>query len=163
MSLAEVQKMCQYNRWANQRVLQSLRAISQEQFTRDLKGSHGSIRGTLAHLASAEWIWLQRWTGKPGTRMLPETDFDTVDLAAQRLTQFDQDLAEYVQALSEDDLKSSKRYFTTEGKRYDNVLQDMLFHLFNHSSYHRGQIAAMLRQVDAQPQGTDFILYCRQS
>lgn len=162
MSPSEIRKICHYNTWANQRTLESLQAIDQQQFTRDLSASHGSIRGTLAHLASAEWIWLQRWTGKPGTRMLPETDFETVGIATQRLAQFDRDLAEYVNSLSEADLQSVKSYVTTEGKPYSNVLQDMLIHLFNHSSYHRGQIAALLRQVEAVPKGTDFIVYCRQ-
>ncbi len=162
MSPSEIQKMCHYNSWANQRMLESLRAIDQQQFTRDLKASHGSIRGTLTHLASAEWIWLQRWMGKPAARMLPETEFETVEIAAPRLTQFDRDLAEYVHSLSASDLQGIKNYVTTEGKPYSSVVQDMLIHLFNHSSYHRGQIAALLRQVDAVPQGTDFILYCRQ-
>jgi uncharacterized damage-inducible protein DinB len=161
MSPSEIRNMYRYNGWANQRVLASLRSIDQERFVRHLKTSHGSIRGTVAHLASAECIWLQRWTGKPGNQMLPESDFETIEIASQRLTEFDNDLVDYVNSLSEEDLRSTKSYVTTQGKPYSNVVQDMLVHLINHSTYHRGQIAALLRQVDAVPQSTDFILYCR--
>ena len=63
--------------------------------------------------------------------------------------------------MTQEDLDGSRGYKTTEGKPYSNVLSDMLLHLANHSSYHRGQIATLLRQSRAVPQSTDFILFIR--
>jgi uncharacterized damage-inducible protein DinB len=161
MTLTEIRRLYRYNAWANQRVLDSLRLLDQEQFTRDLKASHRSVRGTLAHLAAAEWVWLSRWRGISPTIPLPDTEFETVDIAAKRLTELDTELGRYVEALDEPGLNEVKSYRTIDGKPFSNELQEMLLHLINHSSYHRGQIAALLRQVGATPQGTDLISFFR--
>ena len=161
MNLIEIQRLYGYNTWANERVLESLRPIGQEVFTSNQQASHGSIRGIVAHIAGAEWIWLQRWNGSsPGT-LLPESEFETVEIAAQRLRTIDNDLQQFTSRLTQDDLDGSRGYRTTEGKAYSNVLSDMLVHVANHSSYHRGQIATLLRQLGAEPQSTDFILFIR--
>lgn len=161
MTLSEVKRLYDYNAWANRRVSDTLRLLDQERFIRDLRSSHGSIRGTVAHLAGAEWIWRQRWSGSSPRGLLPESEFETVEIASCRLEEIDRDLVAYVETLNPAELESVKNYVTTDGKPYSNVLRDLLVHLANHSSYHRGQIATLMRQVGAIPQATDFILYCR--
>lgn len=161
MTPLEMRRLSQYNAWANRRTLDSLQSLDQERFTRNLHASHGSIRGTLTHLAAAEWIWLERWNGRSPSSLLPETEFESVALATQRVTEIDRQLLSYVEALDASDLEVVKDYCSTEGKLYSNVLHDMLQHVINHSSYHRGQIASLLRQVGAVPQQTDLILYFR--
>ena len=161
MNLREIQRLYDYNNWANERVLESLRPIGQEVFTSNKQASHGSIRGIIAHIAAAEWIWLERWKGSSPAGLLPESEFETVEIATQRLRKIDHDLQQFTSALTQADLDGSRGYKTTEGKAYSNVLSDMLLHLANHSSYHRGQITTLLRQSGAAPQSTDFILFIR--
>jgi len=161
VNLIEIQRLYDYNRWANERVLESLQPIGQEVFTRNKQASHGSIRGIVAHIAGAEWIWLERWKGSSPVSLLSESEFETVEIAAQRLRKIDHDLKQFTTRLTQEDLDGSRGYKTTEGKAYSNVLSDMLLHLANHSSYHRGQIATLLRQSGAVPQSTDFILFIR--
>jgi len=161
VNLREIQRLYDYNRWANERVLESLQPIGQEAFTRNKQASHSSIRGIIAHIAGAEWIWLERWKGSSPVGLLPESEFETVEIAAQRLRKIDVDLQQFTSGLTQVDLDGSRGYKTTEGKAYSNVLSDMLLHLANHSSYHRGQITTLLRQSGAVPQSTDFILFIR--
>ena len=161
MNLTEVQRLYDYNSWANERVLESLQPIGQEVFASNKQASHGSIRGIIAHIAGAEWIWLERWKGSSPAGLLPESEFETVEIAAQRLRKIDHDLQQFTSGLTQADLDGSRGYKTTEGKAYSNVLSDMLLHLANHSSYHRGQITTLLRQSGALPQSTDFILFIR--
>jgi len=161
VNLSEIQRLYDYNRWANERVLESLQPIGQDVFTRNKQASHGSIRGIIAHIAGAEWIWLERWKGSSPVGLLPESEFETVEMAAQRLRKIDVDLQQFTTGLTQADLDGSRDYRTTEGKAYSNVLSEMLFHLANHSSYHRGQITTLLRQAGAAPQSTDFILFIR--
>lgn len=161
MNLIEIQRLYNYNSWANERVLESLRLIGQERFIINKQASHGSIRGVIAHIAAAEWIWLERWKGSSPVSLLPEAEFGTVEIATQRLRRIDHDLQEFVGHLTEADLAGRREYKTTEGKAFSNVLSDMLLHVVNHSSYHRGQIATLLRQSGAVPQSTDFILFIR--
>ena len=161
MNLMEIQRLYDYNRWANERVLESLRPIRQDVFTSNKQASHGSIHGIIAHIAAAEWIWLERWKGSSPVSLLPESEFETVEIATRRLCKIDHDLQEFTSQLTQEDVDGSCGYRTTEGKAYSNVLCDMLLHVVNHSSYHRGQITTLLRQSGAVPQSTDFILFIR--
>jgi uncharacterized damage-inducible protein DinB len=161
MTADEINTLFKYNAWANERLLSSLQSLDSERFTRNLNASHRSIRGTVAHLAAAEWIWLERWRGRSPDRLLPEAEFETIEMAARRLAEIDSELGKHMKGLTQTDLEGKRDYVTTEGKPYSNVLQDMLLHLINHSTYHRGQVASLLRQVGATPIATDLIVYLR--
>jgi uncharacterized damage-inducible protein DinB len=161
MNLAEIQRLYDYNGWANECVLDSLRHIGQDLFASNRQASHGSIRGVIAHIAAAEWIWLERWKGLSPTTLLPESEFETAEIATQRLRSIDRKLVEFTRQLRQTDLDGRREYKSTEGKAYSNVLSDMLLHLVNHSSYHRGQITTLLRQSGCVPQSTDFIRFIR--
>ena len=161
VNVVEIQRLYDYNSWANERVLESLQPIGQDVFTDNRQASHGSIRGIIAHIGGAEWIWLQRWKGASAGSLLAESEFETIEIAAQRLRKIDQDLQEFTSQLTQLDVDGRRGYSTTEGKAYSNVLSDMLLHVVNHSSYHRGQITTLLRQAGAVPQSTDFIRFIR--
>jgi uncharacterized damage-inducible protein DinB len=162
MTHSEIKELFAYNVWANQRIVDSIIQLSPEQFSRSLGGSHGSIHGTLAHLAAAEMIWLERWQGKAGTKLLPEQYFDTIEKATRRLTEIDAEMMDFINQFPESDLEKSKSYTTTEGKIHSNLFRHMFSHLLNHSTYHRGQLAALLRLAGAVPIPTDLIIYYRQ-
>jgi uncharacterized damage-inducible protein DinB len=161
VNVIEIQRLYDYNSWANERVLESLRPIGQDVFTDNRQASHGSIRGIIAHIAGAEWIWLERWKGFAPGSLLQESEFETTEIAAQRLRKIDHDLQEFTSRLTQMDIDGGRGYTTMEGKACSNVLSDMLLHVVNHSSYHRGQITTLLRQAGAVPQSTDFIRFIR--
>src|SRR4029077_4723180 len=79
-----IRELYVYNHWANQRALASVTPLSPEHFTRGMGNSFGSLRDTLAHIRSAEWIWLERWLGRSPRSMLPASDFPTVEALRQR-------------------------------------------------------------------------------
>lgn len=162
MTHSEIKELFAYNAWANRRVIDSISQLAAEQFSQNLGGSHGSIRGTLAHLAAAEIIWLERWQSKAGTKLLPEQEFGTIEEATRRLTEIDAEMMEFINHFPESDLEKSRAYTTTEGKTHSNLFRHMFLHLLNHSSYHRGQLAALLRQAGAVPNPTDLIIFYRQ-
>ncbi len=161
VNLTEIKRLYDYNSWANERVLESLRRISHDAFVSDRGASHGSVRGIIAHVAGAQWIWLERWKGVSPVALLPESEFETVEIATERLARIDHDLQDFTGQLTQADIDGSRGYRTTEGKPYSNILGDMMLHVANHSTYHRGQITTLLRQLGAVPQSTDFILFLR--
>jgi uncharacterized damage-inducible protein DinB len=161
VNLIEIQRLYDYNRWANERVMESLRPIGQDVFISNKQASHGSIRGIVTHIAAAEWIWLERWRGASPAGLLPESEFETIQIASERLRTIDHEMHQFTSQLTQSDIEGSRGYTTTEGKACSNVLSDMLLHVVNHSSYHRGQITTLLRQSGAVPQPTDFILFIR--
>jgi uncharacterized damage-inducible protein DinB len=151
-----------YNRWANRRTFQSAFEVPAEEFERDLKGSFSSVRDTLVHIIAAEWVWLRRWKG-----VSPRSMPDAVELAAPEVIQrkwkeVEQEQASYIETLTDDDLRAIVRYTNTKGEEWEYPLWEMLVHVVNHSSYHRGQIATMLRQLGCKPASTDFLLFCEE-
>jgi uncharacterized damage-inducible protein DinB len=70
-------------------------------------------------------------------------------------------MSEFVSSLTEENISAVVTYKTTEGKQFSYPLWQMMQHVVNHSSYHRGQIVTMLRQLGIRPVGTDLIAYYR--
>jgi len=148
-----------YNRWANARVLDAAAKLNPAQYTRDLSNSFLSLRDTLTHILAAEWIWLKRWQSESPKALLDPADFP--DLAALRAKwlEVEREQMAFVNNLTDERLNASISYINTKGKTWTYPLWQMLQHLVNHSTYHRGQVITMLRQLGAAPVATDFLLF----
>ena len=162
MGIEDLTELYAYNEWANGRVRNSIRDLDPEVFKRDLGASFGSLQGTVAHLVSAQWNWLRRWKGQSASRPLLSEAFASPEEANRRWVEVDRALAGFVDELDVAGLQQSIALTTPQGSSYSSRLWRAMLHVVNHSSYHRGQIAAMLRQVGATPQGTDLMLYYRE-
>lgn len=159
MDLQSIQALYDYNRWANARVLDAVSKLSAEQFTRDLENSFRSVRETLVHILSAEWIWLERWNGTSPKSMLGAAELSGVDAIRKRWDKVENERADFIRSLSEAKLATAISYANTRGQTFAYPLWQMLVHVANHSTYHRGQITTLLRQVGAKPVGTDFLAF----
>ncbi len=166
MTIDDIQLLYEYDRWANNRVLQSVASLSTEQFTRDLGGSFRSVRDTLLHIIAGEWIWLAYWKESSDSSALlvdlrrqRDNLFNPVafvDVAAVRArwAEVEQQQVQFVNSLTNESLKRMLHARETQLS-----LAHLMQHLANHSSYHRGQIALMLRQFEAEPVATDFHVF----
>jgi uncharacterized damage-inducible protein DinB len=154
-----IRELYAYNHWANQRVLASVSPLSGEQFTRGMGNSFGSVRDTVAHILAAEWIWLERWLGRSPKALLPASDFPTVASIRERWATVEQERNRFLQTLTPAKLQDSIAYTNTRGEGYSYLLWQQMAHVVNHSSYHRGQVTTLLRQLGAEPQNTDFLSY----
>jgi uncharacterized damage-inducible protein DinB len=162
MFLAHIHDLYEYNAWANRRTLDAVTVLSTEQFVKSLGSSFGSVRETLTHVCDAEWVWLERFLGNTPAAF-PEKDrfADLVELRAHWLQQ-EPRLLSYVHGLTESDLGENFEYSTFSYGPAQNPLHQSLAHVANHGTYHRGQVATMLRQLGAKPVATDFMLYYRE-
>ena len=151
-----------YNAWANLRTLDSCASLNEEQFTRDLASSFRSVRDTLVHIYGAEWVWLERWHGRSHGGLPPTTGFSNLEAVHRQLEELDRSLIDYVDSLTSEDLQRVHNYKTTSGVPQAQPSWQMLQHVANHSTYHRGQVATMLRQLGAKPVSTDLILFYRE-
>ena len=159
MEIEDISDLYAYNDWANERVRTSIGVLTQEAYERELSASFGSVKGTVVHLVSAQWAWLKRWKGQLPQQPLSDELFESPELANCRWAEVDQDLANYVAALDGQELQQTITYTRLKGKSISNLLWQAMLHVVNHSSYHRGQIASLLRQVQSTPQSTDLIRY----
>ncbi|MDE3108651.1 MAG: DinB family protein [Acidobacteriota bacterium] len=162
MNLEDIRLLYDFNAWANNRTLDACAALTPEQLTRDLGSSFKSVRDTLAHIYGAQWIWLERWHGRIPSGLPSAADFPDLEVLRRRFAEIDRNLVDYAASLTSDDLQRAISYKTTAGSPQTQPLWQMLQHLANHGTYHRGQIAAMLRQLGTKASSTDLIGFYRE-
>jgi uncharacterized damage-inducible protein DinB len=163
MTKSDLQTLLDFHYWARDRVLDAAAALPPEQYTRDLAGSFKSVRDTLVHLYSAEWAWYQRWQGTSPTAALVFDDYPDIETLRHAWTAHEQKMRAYVGSLSEADVARVINYRLLSGQAGASSLSQMLQHMVNHGSYHRGQVTTMLRQLGAKPPASlDMITYYRE-
>lgn len=162
MNVEDFRLLYDYNSWANHRTLDSCAGLSQEQFTRDLGSSFRSVRDTLAHIYGAEWLWLERWHGRIPNALPSPADFPDFNSVRSRWADLEGNLDAFISSLTPSELQRVIKYKNTQGTQFEGALWPMLQHVVNHSSYHRGQIATLLRQLGAKPVSTDLIVFHRE-
>jgi uncharacterized damage-inducible protein DinB len=157
----ECRELIEFNRWATARVLDAVAELPAEDFTRALGSSFPSVRDTLVHVMSAEWVWLARCTGTSPTAM-PE-EWKQLDLATLRTTWdgVHAALRAFVDGLDDAALDRAHHYRNLAGQAATSLLAQILRHVVNHSTYHRGQVVTMLRQLGAAAPATDLIAFYR--
>ena len=159
MNKNDLKTLFEYNKWANAMILDVASRLSSDEFLRDMSNSHASVRDTLVHIMGAEWAWLERWRGTSPKQMLPPTEFTTVDSIRTRWSEIERGQAEFLSNLVEDALPRPLSYTNFSGQRWTYPLVAAMQHLINHSTYHRGQVTTLLRQLGAKVVGTDFLHY----
>jgi uncharacterized damage-inducible protein DinB len=166
MTKDDIQLLYEYDRWANNRVLHAVSTLSADEFRRDLGGSFRSVRDTLVHIIGSEWAWLTYWKEPfPSSAFLTDlwTREDALfnpnafpDLAAVQLkwAEVEREQVEFVNRVTNESLQRMLPVYETHIS-----LAHLLQHLANHSTYHRGQVALMMRQLAAKPLATDFAMF----
>jgi uncharacterized damage-inducible protein DinB len=142
-------KLYQYNAWANKRVLSTL----QRQQIRDEK-----ILSLMGHVVAAQFLWLHRIKGlpPPDVKLWGEYSLEQLSTLAEKAGK---EWLEFVESTENFDRQMTYKNYV--GDPYTNNVEMIMIHLVNHSSYHRAQIAMLLRQKGFEPINTDFITYDR--
>jgi uncharacterized damage-inducible protein DinB len=154
-------RLLEYTEWANRRALRSAATLSLDDYKRDLGSSHGGVRGTLTHTMGAEWIWLERFKGVSPTRGLDESEFADVVALQARWRVIEKHRRSWFEALKDKALAEPIRYRALDGSSYEAPLWQLLQHVANHSTYHRGQVATLLRLLGAKHLPTDLVVFDR--
>jgi uncharacterized damage-inducible protein DinB len=149
--IEQFKRLFSYDDWANREVLGSLQALEMPP-PRSLK--------LLAHIASAERLWLERLLAEK--QRLPVWPLFTLEQCKSQLDELPDLWKSYLKSLGESGLVGSFEYQNTKGETFTSTRQDVLMHVVMHSAYHRGQIAANVRAAGFTPAYTDFIHATRQ-
>lgn len=157
MTPDEFRTLYDYNSWANHRAMDACAALSNEQFTKDLGSSFRSVRDTLAHIMLGEWIWLERFQGRSPNTMPTADPYPDLAALKARWAEIERNLLALVAGLKQEDIDGVFEYETMIYGVYKNPLGQSLQHLVNHGTYHRGQVATMLRQLGVKPVETDLM------
>jgi uncharacterized damage-inducible protein DinB len=162
----DIQLLYEFDRWANNRVFRAASTLSAEEFTRDLGGSLRSVRDTLVHIVGCERGWMTIWKEpSPSSTFVMDywtrhyalidlnafPDFASVQL---KWKEIEKEKVEFVNRITNESLQ---RMIPVRGTQIS--VAHLMQHLANHSTYHRGQVALMIRQLAAEPLATDFALF----
>jgi uncharacterized damage-inducible protein DinB len=162
MTLDDLRTLLDYHYWARDRLLEALETVPSDQFMRDLGSSFKSIRDTAAHLYGAEWAWYQRWHGEFPTELPAAANFPNVATIRRAWTEHEKKMRAFLEGLGEAGITRVFEYKSTDGRPGAMQFWQMLQHIVNHGSYHRGQVTTMLRQLGLQPaKPMDLIAFYR--
>lgn len=159
-----LQTLCRYNRWMNEK-LYAVCATMPDELRKENKGAFfGSMHGTLNHLLLADRIWLGRFTGEPfKARSLDEELYSDFAMLRQQRAKTDAAIAAWLDALSEEELAAPFTYvMMTNPQQITQPLWQAALHLFNHQTYHRGQITTLMEQTGYDSGVTDLLWMLRE-
>jgi uncharacterized damage-inducible protein DinB len=150
-----------YHYWANERIMRAAENASAAQFLA-ATDTHWSLRKTLVHAMSAEWIWLSRWRGVSPKAGLNEDDFPTLESIRTRWHAGEQEMRVFLAALNDEALQRVVQYTNTRGQPFAFPLWQLMAHVVNHGTQHRAEAAALLTDWGYSPGDMDLSLFLTQ-
>jgi len=151
-----------YNIWASRRIFDNILALPEEKQIAGIPSSFSSLYKTVLHMLDAENIWWQRM--KLSERIVvPSENFSgTMKDLSDTLLQQSKQWEEWIVASSDLSIQHVFQYQTFQGEQFKQPTWQMLLHVFNHGTYHRGQLINILRQLGVEKlPDTDFINWAR--
>ena len=143
------------------RTLNAAAALTPEELTRDLGTSFRSVLGTLIHGFCADRMWLSRIEGAGRKSMLDPGEMVTLAVLKREWPRILDRLIERTTDVSAEQIEADVVYCRTNGEEQRTPFWQVILHAVNHASYHRGQVATLLRQMDKEPPNTDLINFYR--
>jgi uncharacterized damage-inducible protein DinB len=150
-----LEKMAEYTRWADRRMMSLVNGLTNEEFERDLHSTGGSLKKRYVHLAQDTWEWYQDWMGAE-----PEEEPDFEEMSRQELAKCIEEYQDRFYALVETRAVDSLR-MNSGDEAFSISLEEILFHITNHATYHRGQMALGLKMLGKDVLMTDYVPYLR--
>jgi uncharacterized damage-inducible protein DinB len=157
--MTDLLELLEFHHWATSLTVGAVRALTPEQFTRDLGSSFPSVRDTLVHVFTADRAWLGRLEGQAPPRA-NAGDFADLSVLLEVWEPVLQRWPGVVASLG--DPGRLIEYKSFAGDPFTNPLGQIVRHVVNHGTYHRGQVATMLRQLGAQAVSSDLISFYRE-
>jgi uncharacterized damage-inducible protein DinB len=156
-----LQQFAAYNIWANKKIIETANLLSEEQINTEIVSSFPSVYKTFLHLMEVEYVWWERL--KLTEHDTPSGWFtgDFTELL-KKLLELSRQWQEWIESANEVNITHVFAYQNSKKEHFKQPVYEMLLHLFNHQTLHRGQLITMFRQLglDKIPP-TDFIVFSR--
>jgi len=154
---------CEYNIWANEKLADFFADKSEELLSRPIENSFPSIRKTLIHILSAERSWLARLAQQPANNKRVVDDYESTAAAFETLVEGSKAFAQFVHNQPDNYFDAPISYQTWDGTKWEMLPKIMIHHCMNHSTYHRGQLVTLARQLGMRKgvPSTDLLYYSR--
>ena len=158
-----IRHLFDYMIWADRAMFDAGRKIAEAEYYKPREISAGSIHNLFVHQMVAQQTWLSRWKGKEMVgRLENQIEHPTRELLADRWPVVHQSLLDFLSVQSVHALNEPLTVRRNNGELLTLPLGAMMLHVADHSTYHRGQLILMLRDVGVTTlPGTDLIHYLR--
>lgn len=163
MNFQELRLLLDYHYWARDRMFAAVEKLPSDQYNKDLGGSFKSIHDTLVHFYSAEVVWCSRWLGESPAALSSAGVFADFNALRSSWMAHELRMRTFLDSLGEDGVHRVIEYKSFAGQPSRQPYWQMLQHVVNHASYHRGQVTTMIRQLKADPPASmDLIAFYRE-
>jgi uncharacterized damage-inducible protein DinB len=149
-----------YSAWASHRMLEAASKLREEELTRDFKTADKNVASTLAHAFAADRVWLGRIQGNPPATFIDDKDRQ-FGVLQKEWPVLQQRWKEWAAPLTDQDVVAKISYRDLKGNPYESPLWQILLHVVNHATHHRGQAAGFLRSMGHTPPPLDLIAFYR--
>lgn len=149
-----------YTAWASGLLVEVAGRLSQEELMRDFGTADKSVLGTLVHVFGADRIWLARLRGEPATVYLTEADYRLRILQDEWPALYER-WRDWAAELTDDAAAMEVSYSDLSGRAWRQPLGQLVLHVVNHGTHHRGQVAGFLRAMGYAPPKLDLVQYFR--
>jgi len=146
--LEHIKMMADYHQWAHERLLQYVEPLSKEEYHRPCGLYFTSVHGVFNHMLVGDCLWYGRFVNEPEN--LPGLDHElctTRESLITALTVQTNKWVDYVEQLSEEQLEKKLTYRSMVGEQYTLPIGQLLGHVFNHGTHHRGQVSSIVTQL----------------
>ena len=161
MTPSDIRTHIRYTGWASRLLLDEAVKLSPQQLSGDMKISHTSILETLGHIHFGDRVWFARVVD-PSIEVYRTDDVLPLDQLMSLWTEIQKRWEEWSDSVTDADLSRPISYKNMHGNPEQTPVRQIIIHVVNHATLHRGQVMAMLRQLGIKPPQTDFIAYLRQ-
>jgi len=155
----DVVSLYAYNVWANARVVATLRELPESDYVKEQGGGWPSLRATFVHLAGATDAWAERFSGRDATRLATVDELPRLEDAARLLLAAEAKHARLLPGYTPEGLAGPFTWKNLKGEPKTAPFGVVVRHVVNHQTYHRGQIAAMVRRLGHAPRSTDMVVW----
>jgi len=147
-----------YNYWANHRYLTVAESLSEEQFFRKQGHSWDSVRAVLVHMMSSERMWPRRWRGEIANFLEPK-DFLTAASIREYWVDVEKNMRAFIAEQTEQSILREITYTNPKGETFTLPLWQMMVHVPNHNTHHRGELAAMFTLMNIPHPEEEVVQY----
>lgn len=163
VSSAALRLHLDYSAWASRKLVESATKLTPDELTRDFATADQGVLGTLVHVYAADRVWLGRIQGNVPARFLDLEQDMHLSVLQNEWPTLHQRWKDWAVSLQDECVLTKASYRDLKGNFYETPLWQILLHVVNHASHHRGQVSGFLRTMGHQPPPIDLIYYYRET
>jgi uncharacterized damage-inducible protein DinB len=149
-----------YSQWASDRLVAVASTLSPEELTRDFGTADHNVLGTLVHVYAADRVWLGRIRNNPPARFIASEDM-SLEVLRGHWPRLLEEWRSWADGQTDESLSTPLQYKDMRGNAHETPIWQIVFHVVNHATHHRGQVSGFLRAMGHTPPPLDLIAYYR--